>query len=184
MNESKQTSVFTSLLDYAKALASGMGSIWRALTTSMPYLFKVRSGEHRKEVTEQYPDPVSSRMPDDLPPRSRGFLWNDITRCTGCGDCEKVCPVQCITVETEKGPEAAKTWISVFDIDFARCTFCGFCTEVCAPNSLVHQRKYEGAVDRLDAVVKSFGMGRVTQEQRAKWAAIRRAQEMAEGRLT
>ncbi len=172
------------MLDYIKSVASGLRSVWRALATALPYLLKFNSGERRREVTEQYPDPVSARTPDELPTRSRGFLVNDIDRCTGCKDCEKVCPVQCISVETELGADAAKIWISVFDIDQSRCIFCGLCAEVCAPNSLVHTRQYEGSVYQLDQMVRSFGRGRVTQEQRAKWSALRRAQELTEGGLT
>lgn len=145
--------------------------------TALPYLLSVRSGDLRKEVTEQYPDPVSSRTPDELPPRSRGLLFNDIDRCTGCKECERVCPVSCIQVENEPGVDASKTWVAVFDIDFAKCTFCGLCVEVCEPQSLVHTRQYERAVYDPGDLVASFGRGRVTPEQREKWAAMREANE-------
>lgn len=141
--------------------------------TALPYFVGFSSGELRKEVTEQYPDPVSSRTPDDLPPRTRGLLFNDIERCTGCKECEEVCPVNCIHVETEMGAETSKIWVGVFDIDFARCIFCGLCVEVCEPASLVHTRKYESSVYMPQDLVASFGRGRITPEQRAKWASLR-----------
>jgi formate hydrogenlyase subunit 6/NADH:ubiquinone oxidoreductase subunit I len=171
------SSVFSTIAEYFKNLFQGIRSVMRSSMTALPYLLNVNSGDLRKEVTEQYPDPVSSRTADDLPPRSRGLLYNDIERCTGCRECEKVCPVDCITIETELGADSSKTWVSVFDIDFARCIFCGLCVEACAPASLVHTKQYEGAVYSLPDLVASFGRGRVTPEQRSKWALARQAKE-------
>jgi formate hydrogenlyase subunit 6/NADH:ubiquinone oxidoreductase subunit I len=176
-------SVFSTLKLYFRSVIRGAASIWDSCRTALPYLFTVRSGDLTKEVTEQYPDPVSSRTADDLPPRTRGLLFNDIEKCTGCKNCEVVCPVKCIDVQTEPGAEASKLWVSVYDIDFAKCIFCGLCVEVCQPQSLVHTRQYEGAVYQLSDLVASFGRGRVTEEQKAKWAALRKAQETGERSL-
>jgi formate hydrogenlyase subunit 6/NADH:ubiquinone oxidoreductase subunit I len=125
-------------------------------------------------VTEGYPDPISSKTADDLPTRSRGLLFNDIDRCTGCGDCEAVCPSRCIKVEHEPAADVTKAWVSVFDIDFSRCIFCGLCVEVCQPGSLIHTRQYEGAAYQLSDLTASFGRGQVTEEHRARWAFLRK----------
>jgi formate hydrogenlyase subunit 6/NADH:ubiquinone oxidoreductase subunit I len=164
-------SVFSTIANYVRDALWGARSVLGACITSIPYLFS--AGEYRKEVTEQYPDPISSRTPDDLPARSRGLLYNDIDRCTGCRECEMVCPTQCISIETEPGADASKIWVSVFDIDFSRCIFCGLCVEVCQPQSLIHTRQYEGAVYQLGQMVSRFGHGQVTPEQREKWASLR-----------
>jgi formate hydrogenlyase subunit 6/NADH:ubiquinone oxidoreductase subunit I len=68
----------------------------------------------------------------------------------------------------------------VFDIDFSRCIFCGLCVEACQPNSLVHTRNFERAVENPSDLIASFGRGRITPEQRAKWAKIRRLKEEGE----
>ena len=171
-------SVFGSVLSYIRDVLMGAWSIAGSCMTALPYVFGW--GELRKEVTEGYPDPVSSKTADDLPPRSRGLLFNDIDRCIGCKDCEKVCPSQCIKIEEEPGADATKIWVSVFDIDFSQCIFCGLCVEVCQPGSLVHTRQYEGAAYSLTDLVASFGRGQVTAEQRAKWAALRQMSDMEE----
>ena len=75
---------------------------------TLPYFLGLT--EHHKEVTEEYPDRVSARMPEDLPPRFRGLLNNNIAKCTGCRVCSDVCPIDCIRIETEPGPKKGEHW--------------------------------------------------------------------------
>ena len=81
-------SLLKAVIDYVKRLFGGGLSLLVSSFSTIPYLLSM--GDFRKEVTEQYPDPVSSRNQDDLPPRFRGLLENDINKCTGCGDCQKI----------------------------------------------------------------------------------------------
>ena len=130
----------------------------RSALTLWPYLWSW--GKQHQEVTEGYPDQVSSRSPEDLPARSRGLLFNDIDRCTGCGACARICPTRCIQVEQEElGQTQHKKWVSVFDLDFTRCMFCGLCVEVCLPGSLSHSRQFEGAAYQTADLIASFGRG-------------------------
>ncbi len=170
---SKKLSVYDSVVQFFRVAAGGVFSMSRSIRTTLPYLLSKNSDDLRKEVTEQYPDPVSSRTADELPPRTRGMLLNDIERCTGCGNCSQVCPTECISVEVEQVPETAKTWVSVFDVDFSRCVFCGLCVDVCPPHSLTHTRTFEYSVYESTDLVACFGRGRVTQDQREKWALAR-----------
>jgi formate hydrogenlyase subunit 6/NADH:ubiquinone oxidoreductase subunit I len=146
--------------------------------TVLPYLFS--RGELRKEVTEQYPDPVSSRTADELPPRTRGLLFNDIDKCTGCKACDAVCPTRCIRIEAEPGEDDSKTWVSGFKIDYANCVFCGLCVDVCEPLSLVHTKKYQSSATDLRELVVDFGRGEITPEQRLNWAKLRKQRESDE----
>ena len=170
-----RVSIFSTLENYVRFVFRGARSVAGSCATALPYLFGV--GEMHKEVTELYPDPISSRTPDDLPARSRGLLHNDIERCIGCKDCERTCPTQCIRVETQPGADPSKKWVTTFDIDHAKCVFCGLCTEVCGPGSLTHTKQYEGAVTDLSALIARFGRGEVTAEHREKWEAMRRQAE-------
>ncbi len=168
-------SVFSSIGAYFRDVLATTRSVLYSCFTGVPYLLS--SGEYRKEVTEQYPDPISSKTADDLPARSRGLLFNDIDRCTGCGECAIICPTACIKIEDEPGANDTKTWVAVFDINFSKCVFCGLCTEVCEPASLVHTKQFEGAVYVPKDLVVSFGRGYVTPDQRVKWATLKKQGE-------
>lgn len=164
--------IFEELKKYFENTFHSVHSVFRSFWASTPYWFN--SSEWHKEVTEQYPDPISSRSPDDLPARSRGLLFNEIEKCTGCKECEKVCPTQAIHIENEDGFDPTKPWVAVYDIDFARCVFCGLCAYSCEPQSLYHTKQYEGSVYRSKDLVTSFGRGHVTQDQKSKWAALKK----------
>lgn len=164
-------SVFSGIIEYIHEGSLSVRSFFTSFFTVFPYLLGI--GELRKKVTEEYPDPISSRMAEDLPTRSRGLLYNEIEKCTGCKDCEKVCPSQAIRVENEMGSDLNKVWVAIFDIDNSKCIFCGLCAEVCEPQSLSHTRKYERAAFQRKDLIAKFGRGYVTSEQRAKWANMR-----------
>jgi NAD(P)H-quinone oxidoreductase subunit I len=175
MRDENKVSIIDAIGAYFSDVRSAVFSVIGSCAAAFPYLVGI--GESRKEVTEQYPDPISSKTEDDLPPRTRGLLDNDIETCTGCRECEKVCPTNCFTIETQPGADASKLWVATFDIDLSKCVFCGLCVEACQPQSLVHTKKYEGAARSSTGMIRRFGRGDVTPEQQDKWAAIRRQQE-------
>ncbi len=154
-----RASVFLSIYEMLKASVAGTRSILRGLSTAVPYLFNINPNALRKEITEQYPDPVSSKTVDDLPPRTRGLLVNDINECIGCYECAKVCPTECIEIQSERQPATQKEWVSLFNIDNSRCVFCGLCVEVCPTGSIKHSKKYEAAAYEKREMISSFGKG-------------------------
>lgn len=152
-------SIFGTIFRAFAILFDGTQSLIRALAAALPYLFNANPNTLRKEVTEQYPDPVSSRTTDDLPPRTKGLIHNDIDQCIGCYECAKVCPVDCILIESERLEETQKEWVSLYDVDHSRCISCGLCVEVCPTNSLTHSKRYEFADSSRKKMVESFGRG-------------------------
>ena len=154
-----RSSIIGTVLRAFSILFDGTQSLIRALSAALPYLFNANPNTLRKEVTEQYPDPVSSRTTDDLPPRTRGLIHNAIEQCIGCHECAKACPVDCFEIESERLDETQKEWVSLFDIDHSRCVACGLCVEVCPTNSLTHSKRYEFAATDRKKMVESFGKG-------------------------
>jgi len=49
----------------------------------------------------------------------------DLEKCTGCGRCVEVCPVEAIKVENEKAT-----------VDNEECVDCGTCVDECPEDSL------------------------------------------------
>ncbi|HQT98484.1 MAG: hypothetical protein B7Z62_01365, partial [Deltaproteobacteria bacterium 37-65-8] len=92
-----------------------------------------------EEVTLQYPE---ERW--EIPEGYRGFLHNDVKKCTACTMCVKVCPVDCISLESVRGADK-KMVLASYDINIGRCMYCGLCVEVCPPKSLKHTSGYEMA---------------------------------------
>jgi len=119
--------------------------IWEAVaTTAKGMRITARYGvDPRETITLQYPD--ERWEPSE---RYRGFLYNDIKKCTSCTMCVRVCPVDCISLEAVRGADK-KMVLASYDIDIGRCMYCGLCVEVCPPKSLKHTSGYEKAsVDR------------------------------------
>lgn len=168
---------FAQFLRYWSGVCRSSVSLFNAIRASIVYL---QGAESRKEVTEQYPDPVSARSSEELPARTRGRLANDVLKCTGCGECQKVCPTGCIEISTEAGQKAGKLWISHFSVDHSKCIFCGLCVESCHPKSLVHERAHQTASLTIQEQNAHFGRGPVSPSLRDLWEKERDRAENGE----
>ena len=76
-------------------------------------------------------------------PRYRGFHFNEIEACIGCGNCSTICMngaidmISLVEVEGKKGDSGLRP-----RVDHGRCCWCGLCVEVCPTGSLALTREY------------------------------------------
>src|SRR3989304_4866081 len=121
------------------------------VTTAKGMRITARYGvDPKEEVTLQYPE---ERW--EIPQGYRGFLHNDILKCTACTMCVKVCPVDCISLESVRGADK-KMVLASYDINIGRCMYCGLCVEVCPPKSLKHTAGYEMASTSRGELILHF----------------------------
>jgi len=119
------------------------------------------------EVTRQYPEaPVLSFE------RTRGRMDVKMKTCTACTLCAKSCPVECITIETEKKLEGKGRRAARFVIDFSRCMFCGLCVEACPTGAIRHTGKCDFSSFEREALVEDFGVGFYREEGKTRIKAV------------
>ena len=72
-------------------------NIWQGFTTPLTGMRLTWRRLFKPSVTLQYPE---ERW--ELPSNSRMQLFVNMDDCIGCAQCERACPVRCITIETIK----------------------------------------------------------------------------------
>jgi len=117
--------------------------------------------------------------------RFRGHIHLQGSNCIGCKSCMKVCPIDCIWVDTEKS-ETGKLHVSRFDVDQLKCMYCGQCVRACPTGGLVMTKEWWGATfhsddgTNLHGQLKSFGAGYYTPME--KLEIERKRLEIAEAK--
>jgi NADH-quinone oxidoreductase subunit I len=139
--------------DNAKGLLLGFGlamkHFFRAFNRRKPVGVADEAYFQQPEglVTLNYPQ---ESLP--VPDKGRYRLHNEIDDCIVCDLCAKICPVNCITIESVKATEdigitsdgtKKRLYAPVFDIDMAKCCFCGLCTTVCPTDCLTMTNVYD-----------------------------------------
>jgi len=87
-----------------------------------------------------------------VPDVGRYRLHNEIDDCIVCDLCAKICPVNCIEIESIKATEdigltsdgtKKRLYAATFNIDLAKCCYCGLCTTVCPTDCLTMTKVYD-----------------------------------------
>ena len=112
-----------------------------SIQDQMKYVF--RWDQRHKSVVELYPDKASSRSLIDMFPLYRGYLNNDLTKCSGCEVCISTCPVSALRIIKENRPGSGATVVKQFDIDLGKCFSCGGCVDVCPEKSIGFTKGFE-----------------------------------------
>ncbi len=144
------------MINYLKNVWTWFYTIIVGMKITLNHLFA-------KKVTIQYPN---QRYP--IPPIARNRLQLIPEKCNGCTQCARICPVQCIEIETLRvvpsDPEKPmladgtprKLWVPKYDIDFAKCCFCGLCTTVCPTEAIVHTTDFEYSSYTREGLIYHF----------------------------
>lgn len=147
---------------------------WKGLSLTVRHLF---AGNGKREIvtvsdsnyfkqlehgtnTIQYP---KQQLP--VPEVGRYQLDVEMDDCIVCDLCAKVCPVNCIDIESIKATEAIgqtsdgttkRLYAAKFDIDMAKCMYCGLCTIVCPTECITMTNQYDKTVFQLSDLVYQF----------------------------
>lgn len=135
-------------------------------------------------VTIQYP---KEKMP--VPEVGRYQLHVEIDDCIVCDLCAKVCPVDCIEIESIKstGPigqtsdgTTKRLYAAKFDIDMAKCMYCGLCTVVCPTECITMTDQYDRTVTHITELIYPFSeMTPEEAEEKRKELAVQMAEKQA-----
>jgi NADH-quinone oxidoreductase chain I len=130
-------------------MAQYFQDIYEAVSSALVGMSITIKHIYRKPVTLQYPDERQV-----LPDRFRGFVHNDMAKCDSCNICAKLCPVDCIYIESEgKGKERMMTR---YAIDYNKCIWCSMCTENCHTGSITMSHDYDHSVYDRRSLVYEF----------------------------
>lgn len=143
------------------------------LKLTLKHIFAAREGRKVKAIydsnyftqqsginTIQYPH---VKLP--IPDVGRYQLDVEIDDCIVCDLCAKVCPVDCIDIESIKSTEpigktsdgtTKRLYAAKFDIDMAKCMYCGLCTVVCPTECIVMTDSYDRSVSDLGAMTYKY----------------------------
>ncbi len=154
------------LLSVFLTSAKGMLLTWRHLLAAtrsreiknlkQPNYFEQQEGI----ATIQYPH---QKLP--VPEVGRYQLDVEMDDCIVCDLCAKICPVDCIEIESIKATEAIgqtsdgtvkRLYAAKFDIDMAKCMYCGLCTVVCPTECIVMTDQYDRSVTRMNDLIYQF----------------------------
>lgn len=110
------------------------------LSLSMKFL---RRSQHRhKSVVEKYPDVISGKAPLDMFSNFRGYVRNDLTKCTGCSACIPICPVKALDFKSESRMDGSIN-VQEYRINLGKCFSCNACIEICPESSLYYSKDFE-----------------------------------------
>jgi NADH-quinone oxidoreductase subunit I len=151
----------------ANKVLNGFTTALKGLSLTLKHVFSGNSKRHVVPVSDsnyfkqldtttntiQYPH---QKLP--VPEVGRYQLDVMMDDCVVCDLCAKICPVDCITIDSIKATEpigqtsdgtTKRIYAAKFDIDMAKCMYCGLCTIVCPTECIIMTNQYDRTVFEL-----------------------------------
>jgi NADH-quinone oxidoreductase subunit I len=184
-----------------KTAFNGFITAWKGLSLTLKHFIDARTSKKIKGINEtdyfdqqngivtvQYPH---QKLP--VPEVGRYQLNVEIDDCIVCDLCAKICPVNCIEIESIKATEAIgktsdgsvkRLYAPKFDIDMAKCMYCGLCTTVCPTECIVMTPEYDKSVTHISDLNYKFAImtdeeAQQKREELEKQQAERQAAKLA-----
>lgn len=191
-----------------KEAFNGLKTAWKGLSLTLQHFGAARQSKKVKGIKEadyfeqqsgiatvQYPH---QQLP--VPEVGRYQLHVEMDDCIVCDLCAKICPVNCIDIESIKATEAIgktsdgsvkRLYAPKFDIDMAKCMYCGLCTTVCPTECITMTPEYDKSVTHISDLNYKFATmteaeaeekrleleKQLAERQAAKLAALKKMEE-------
>jgi NADH-quinone oxidoreductase subunit I len=154
-------------------MSSTISTVFKGLSITWKHLF---SSHRKREILPASDDNYFKRLEGTntiqyplqqlpVPEVGRYQLDVEMDDCIVCDLCAKVCPVNCIDIESIKATEAIgqtsdgatkRLYAAKFDIDMAKCMYCGLCTIVCPTECITMTNQYDRSVVELKDLNYAF----------------------------
>ncbi len=97
--------------------------------------------------------------------RYRGFHYNDIDKCIGCGTCSAICENEAIKMVKVREPQKGDSGYRP-RIDYGRCCWCALCVDVCPTGSLEMTNEYVWVRESADEFIFTPGVDIIGHEEK------------------
>lgn len=168
------------MIQYIRTILQTIKSLSTGIKLSGKHLFSAHERRNANFVDEedyflQENGRVTLNYPEEklqVPEIGRYKLHNEIDDCIVCDKCAKICPVDCIEIDSIKSPEVIgytsddtpkRLYAAKFEIDMGKCCFCGLCTTVCPTECLTMTEDYDFSV--FDIAEHKFEFSEMSEKE-------------------
>jgi len=135
-----------------------------SICTAAPKMVEISRHPNIELITYAEIDSLEGKLGDFTAKIWKKSKYVDSDKCTGCGDCAEVCPVDVVNPFDEKISWRKAIYIEfpqavpiIYTIDIANCVGCGSCDRVCEPEAISFLDKSEEIKVKVGSVIVATG---------------------------
>lgn len=145
-------------------------NLWQGITTVVSGMRVTLRYIFTPKVTNEYPEVLPT-----IPAGARGMHELIESDCVVCMSCAKICPVDCIRIESLG--RGKNQLLTRFSIDYSRCLFCELCSDSCSSAAIRLGPNYDMAGYSRSSVVLELSRPKSQEEIDAFKAELARIEE-------